>query len=111
MKSARHSWIENDPLKSLKRGILGETVADRRAVFHGNDANKGRFRRRRKHSTACDECSNERIENIHNAYRLIYTSNLNVSDALERIKADLEMNDDIKYIVNFIESSARGIIR
>ena len=55
--------------------------------------------------------SNERIENIHNAYRLIYTSNLNVSDALERIKADLEMNDDIKYIVNFIESSARGIIR
>jgi UDP-N-acetylglucosamine acyltransferase len=55
--------------------------------------------------------SNERIENIHNAYRLIYTSNLNVSDALERIKADLEMNDGIKYIVNFIESSARGIIR
>lgn len=55
--------------------------------------------------------SNERIENIHNAYRLIYTSNLNVSDALERIKADLEMNDDINYIVNFIESSARGIIR
>ena len=55
--------------------------------------------------------SNERIENIHNAYRLIYTSNLNVSDALERIKADLEMNDDIKYIVNFIERSARGIIR
>ena len=55
--------------------------------------------------------SNERIENINNAYRLIYTSNLNVSDALERIKADLEMNDDIKYIVNFIESSARGIIR
>ena len=55
--------------------------------------------------------SNERIENIHNAYRQIYTSNLNVSDALERIKADLEMNDDIKYIVNFIESSARGIIR
>ncbi len=55
--------------------------------------------------------SNERIDNIHNAYRLIYTSNLNVSDALERIKADLEMNDDIKYIVNFIESSARGIIR
>ena len=55
--------------------------------------------------------SNERIENIHNAYRLIYTSNLNVSDALVRIKAELEMNDDIKYIVNFIESSARGIIR
>ena len=55
--------------------------------------------------------SNELIENIHNAYRLIYNSGLNVSEALERIKAEIPMSPEIEYIVSFIESSSRGIIR
>ena len=55
--------------------------------------------------------SNELIENIHNAYRLIYNSGLNVSEALERIKAEIPMSPEIEYIVTFIESSSRGIIR
>ena len=55
--------------------------------------------------------SNELIENIHNAYRLIYNSGLNVSEALARIKAEIPMSPEIEYIVTFIESSSRGIIR
>ena len=55
--------------------------------------------------------SNELIENIHNAYRLIYNSGLNVSEALKRIKAEIPMSPEIEYIVSFIESSSRGIIR
>jgi UDP-N-acetylglucosamine acyltransferase len=55
--------------------------------------------------------SNEVIENIHNAYRLIYNSGLNVSDALAKIKEEIPMTPEIEYIVSFIESSSRGIIR
>lgn len=55
--------------------------------------------------------SNETIENIHNAYRIIYQNGLNTTDAIEKIKQEMEMTDEIAYIVKFIESSARGIIK
>ena len=44
------------------------------------------------------------------AYRLIYRSKLNLTQALERIKAEVEMIPEVKYVIEFIESSERGII-
>ena len=55
--------------------------------------------------------SNELIENIHNTYRIIYSSGKNVSDALTQVKEEVPMTKEIEYIVSFIENSARGIIR
>ena len=55
--------------------------------------------------------SNELIENIHNTYRIIYNSGKNVSDALEQIKQEVPMSPEIEYIIQFIETSKRGIIR
>lgn len=55
--------------------------------------------------------SNETIENIHNAYRIIYQSGLNTTDALEEIEAKIPKSKEIDYIVNFIRDSERGIIK
>ena len=55
--------------------------------------------------------SNELIENIHNAYRIIYQSGLNVSDALDKIAEEIPMSKEIEYIISFIKESQRGIIR
>ena len=55
--------------------------------------------------------SNELIENIHNTYRLIYQSGKNVSEALKQVKEEIPMSKEIEYIISFIESSKRGIIR
>ncbi|MEG2574101.1 MAG: acyl-ACP--UDP-N-acetylglucosamine O-acyltransferase, partial [Bacteroides sp.] len=55
--------------------------------------------------------SNELIENIHNAYRIIYQSGMNISDALEEVKKEIPNSSEIEYIISFIESSDRGIIR
>jgi UDP-N-acetylglucosamine acyltransferase len=55
--------------------------------------------------------SNETIENIHNAYRIIYQSGLNTTEALEQIERELPKCKEIDYIVDFIRSSERGIIR
>lgn len=55
--------------------------------------------------------SNEVIENIHNAYRVIYQSGLNTTDAINKIKAEFEMTDEIRYIVDFVETSQRGITK
>lgn len=53
----------------------------------------------------------ELIENIHNAYRLVYNSNLTISEAVEQIRKEIPMSKEIEYIVDFISSSQRGIIR
>lgn len=52
---------------------------------------------------------NERIDKIHEAYRILYSTGLR-SEALERIK-QLDDNDDLNYIIDFVKSSERGIIR
>ena len=43
--------------------------------------------------------SPELIENIHNAYRLIYNSNLTVNEAVEQIKEQIPMSKEIEYII------------
>ena len=53
---------------------------------------------------------NETIEAIHNAYRIIYQSGLNTSDALLKIEEEMEMTPEISYIISFIRESKRGII-
>ena len=55
--------------------------------------------------------SNKTIENIHNAYRIIYQSGLNTSDALKKIEEEIPTSPEIEYIVSFIRDSERGIIR
>ena len=55
--------------------------------------------------------STELIENIHNTYRIIYNSGKNVKEALEQVKQEVPMSPEIQYIIDFIESSKRGIIR
>ena len=55
--------------------------------------------------------SNEVIENIHNAYRIIYQSGLNISDALTKVEAEVETSPEIEYIISFIRNSERGIIK
>ena len=55
--------------------------------------------------------SRELIDNIHDCYRIIYNSNLRVVEALERIKAEIPMSPEIQYIIDFVGSSRRGIVR
>jgi UDP-N-acetylglucosamine acyltransferase len=54
--------------------------------------------------------SAETMSAIKHAYTLIYNSNLNVSQALVRIREEREMIPEVRYVVEFIEASARGII-
>lgn len=50
------------------------------------------------------------IDLIEKAYTVLYKSKLNVSQAVTRIKEELEQTPEIKNILNFIASSKRGII-
>ncbi len=47
---------------------------------------------------------------IKKAYRYIYRSGLNFSQAIESIKTELEQTSEIQNILNFIENSERGLV-
>lgn len=50
------------------------------------------------------------IEVLDRAYQFLYGSTLNVTQALERIKAELPLLDEVRIMIEFIEKSKRGII-
>lgn len=54
--------------------------------------------------------SNELIDLIHNAYRLLYSKGI-LAEGIQEIKKNLQLTDEINYIIRFVESSKRGIIR
>ena len=54
--------------------------------------------------------SNEIIGQLKEAYRLIYRSEFNISQALEQIKSAFEPVSEILKVVDFIQKSKRGIV-
>ncbi|MDO9340895.1 MAG: acyl-ACP--UDP-N-acetylglucosamine O-acyltransferase [Bacteroidales bacterium] len=53
----------------------------------------------------------ERIDEIHNIYRVIYQNGMNISQALDNVEKNFKPSPDRDYIMEFIRKSERGIIR
>ena len=54
--------------------------------------------------------TNEQIDQIHTAYRLLYSKGV-LAEGIEEIKKNLPLTPEIQYIIDFVETSKRGIIR
>ena len=54
--------------------------------------------------------SNEIITKLHDAYRLLYSKGI-LKEGLEEIKANMEVTPEIQYLIDFVTTSKRGIIR
>ncbi len=55
--------------------------------------------------------SAETIRNLKAAYRILFQSGLNTTQAIERIQAELADDEECRYLVTFIRASSRGIIK
>ena len=55
--------------------------------------------------------SDERIKKLHHAYRVLLASKLNTSQALERLRSEGDLGNDVEMLVRFIEGSDRGVIK
>jgi UDP-N-acetylglucosamine acyltransferase len=53
--------------------------------------------------------TNETIDNIGQAYRIIFSHGL-VKEGIEEVKAKLPMSKEIEYVIKFFEESERGVI-
>ncbi|PID81728.1 acyl-[acyl-carrier-protein]--UDP-N-acetylglucosamine O-acyltransferase, partial [bacterium DOLZORAL124_64_63] len=51
------------------------------------------------------------IQNLKLAYRLLYRSRLNVTQALERMAVECELTPRLEELMAFIRRSDRGIVR
>jgi len=55
--------------------------------------------------------SKERITKLHHAYKVLLASKLNTSQALEKLRSEDELGEDVEALVRFIETSQRGVIK
>ena len=55
--------------------------------------------------------SSEEIRRISHAFKLLLASKLNTTQAVERIKQELRGFPEIDYLVEFIETSERGVTK
>jgi UDP-N-acetylglucosamine acyltransferase len=52
-----------------------------------------------------------RIRKIHHAYRVLLASKLNTSQAIEKLKSEADLGEDVEMLIRFIEASERGVIK
>ena len=53
--------------------------------------------------------SEELVRELKRAYRLFFRSDLNVSQAMQRAEAELEMYPEVRELIRFVEGSGRGV--
>lgn len=52
----------------------------------------------------------EERNNLKLAFKFLWYSNLNQTQAIDRIRCELEMNKHIEHLISFVESSKKGVI-
>ncbi|HEX8735533.1 MAG TPA: acyl-ACP--UDP-N-acetylglucosamine O-acyltransferase [Pyrinomonadaceae bacterium] len=55
--------------------------------------------------------SKETIEKLHHAYHLLLSSKLNTTQAIEKIKEEITDCAEVDLLVDFIETSSRGVVK
>ena len=55
--------------------------------------------------------SKERIAKLHHAYKILLSSKMNTSQAIEKLKSEADRGEDIDMLIRFIEGSERGVIK
>lgn len=54
--------------------------------------------------------SDERVEKLQRAFRVLLSPKLNTTQALEKLRAESELTGDVEQLLRFIEQSERGVI-
>ncbi len=100
-KIGRHSIISGGSL--VRKDVPPFTKAGREPIGYCGINSVGLRRR---------GFSSDDIENIADAYRILYLNGLSFAKALEKIETDLApRNENVQKIVEFIKNSSRGIMK
>lgn len=95
-----HSYIGGGT--TITQDVLPFSITSAVRDVHAYSLNKVGLQRR--------GFSEDRIKKLHRAFRHLLAAKINTSQAVERLKMD-ESSEDIRYLVEFIEKSERGILK
>ena len=56
-------------------------------------------------------CSPETIESLKRCYKLLFRSKLLLEDALEQVEQELGHVEQVRYFIEFVRTSERGVCR
>jgi len=96
-----HSYIGGGT--TITRDVLPYSMTSAERDTHAFMLNKVGLQRR--------GFSSGRIAKLHHAFKVLLASKLNTSQALEKLRAEDGLGDDVEMLVRFIEGSQRGIIK
>ena len=51
------------------------------------------------------------IDSLHHAFHLLLSAKLNTTQAVEQVRNELSGSEEVSYLITFIESSKRGVIK
>ena len=54
--------------------------------------------------------TNETLKVLHELYKVLYRSGLNITQGLERAKKEIQMIPEVKFVIDFFEGTKRGVI-
>ncbi len=55
--------------------------------------------------------SREQLRALQHAYRLLLASKMNTTQALERLRAEANASEEVQYLLAFVASSERGVLK
>ncbi|HWR35848.1 MAG TPA: acyl-ACP--UDP-N-acetylglucosamine O-acyltransferase [Clostridia bacterium] len=55
--------------------------------------------------------SSDRVRKIQRAFRILLASKLNTTQAIERIRSNGDLSEEVEMLLRFIESSERGVLK
>ena len=96
-----HSYIGGGT--TITQDVLPFSITSAARETHAYGMNKVGLQRR--------GFSSERIAKIHHAYKILLASKRNTSQALEKLKSEIDRGEDVDMLIRFIEASERGIIK
>ncbi len=88
---------------TITQDVLPYSLTSARRETHAYGLNKVGLERR--------GFSRERLRAIQHAYRLLLAAKMNTSQAIEKLRSDGIANEDVAYLVEFIERSERGVLK
>jgi UDP-N-acetylglucosamine acyltransferase len=96
-----HSYVGGGT--TITQDVLPYSMTSAERVTHAYMLNKVGLQRR--------GFSAERIAKLHHAFKVLLASKLNTSQALDKLRSECGLGEDVEALMRFIESSERGIIK
>jgi len=53
----------------------------------------------------------EQVKPLKEAFRILFKSDLNTSQAIDRVEADIDRTPEVEHLVSFVRNSQRGIVK